>query len=325
MNHPDLDRFLESLVVERGLRQNSLEAYQRDLIRYLAHLAGRGREATALDRTDVPRYLLTLREAGLNPRSVARHLSAIRQFHRFLVRQGQAAEDPTAHLEAPRPWRRLPGVLSSEEVDRLLAARRVTTPRELRNRAMLELMYASGLRVSELVGLRLGDVDLGVGIVRVVGKGDKERLVPVGDAAAESLQAYLRDGRPRLAKSHPSDYLFLGRHGRGLTRQMFWQLDQEGRPRRRHHHIGDTPHAAPFLCNPPAGTGGGPPFGPAHAGPRGHRHHADLHAPQPGPPEDDLRQVPPTGVTLHHVGAVGLSTNVLFGLAQPSPHRRHTA
>lgn len=224
VTHPDLDRFLESLVVERGLRQNSLEAYQRDLIRYLAHLAGRGREATALDRTDVPRYLLTLREAGLNPRSVARHLSAIRQFHRFLVRQGQATEDPTAHLEAPRPWRRLPGVLSSEEVDRLLAARRVTTPRELRNRAMLELMYASGLRVSELVGLRLGDVDLGVGIVRVVGKGDKERLVPVGDAAAETLQAYLRDGRPRLAKSHPSDYLFLGRHGRGLTRQMFWQL-----------------------------------------------------------------------------------------------------
>ena len=103
VTHPDLDRFLEFLVVERGLRQNSLEAYQRDLIRYLTYLAGRGREATSLDRTEVPRYLLALREAGLNPRSVARHLSAIRQFHRFLVRQGQAAEDPTAHLRHRGP------------------------------------------------------------------------------------------------------------------------------------------------------------------------------------------------------------------------------
>jgi integrase/recombinase XerD len=224
MTHPDLDRFLESLVVERGLRQNSLEAYERDLTRYLTFLADRGRQATTLDRTDVPRYLLALRDAGLSPRSVARHLSAIRQFHRFLVRQGQSAEDPTAHLEAPRPWRRLPGVLSSEEVDRLLAPRADATPQELRNRAMLELMYASGLRVSELVGLRLGDLDLAVGIVRIIGKGDKERLVPVGDAAAAGLRAYLRDGRPRLTASPPSDVLFLGRHGRGLTRQMFWSV-----------------------------------------------------------------------------------------------------
>src|SRR5512147_34713 len=159
------------LVVERGLRQNSLEAYQRDLTRYLAYLAGRGRRATSLDRTEVPRYLLALREAGLNPRSVARDLSAIRQFHRFLVRAGRATEDPTAHLEAPRPWQRLPAVLSSEEVDRLLAARQAASPRDQRNRAMLELMYASGLRVSELVGLRLADVDFSLGIVRVVGKG----------------------------------------------------------------------------------------------------------------------------------------------------------
>jgi integrase/recombinase XerD len=118
----------------------------------------------------------------------------------------------------------LPGVLSSDEVDRLLEVREGATPRGLRDRAMLELMYASGLRVSELIGLRLGDVDLGLGVVRVVGKGDKERLVPVGDAAAERLRAYLKDGRPRLEKGRASDCLFLGRHGRGLTRQMFWQL-----------------------------------------------------------------------------------------------------
>lgn len=221
---PDLDSFLEHLVVERGLRQNSLDAYRRDLTRYLTYLADRGRHATSLGRADVPRYLLALREAGLNPRSVARHLSAIRQFHRFLVRQGEATEDPTAHLEAPRPWRRLPGVLSSEEVDRLLAPRAASTPQELRNRAMLELMYASGLRVSELVGLRLGDVNLAVGIVRVLGKGDKERLVPVGDAAAASLRVYLRDGRPHLLKRRASECLFLGRHGGGLTRQMFWNV-----------------------------------------------------------------------------------------------------
>jgi integrase/recombinase XerD len=224
VTQPDLDSFLEHLVVERGLRQNSLEAYQRDLVRYLGYLRDRKREAVSLDRTEVPRYLLALREAGLAPRSVARHLSAIRQFHRFLVRRGRATEDPTSHLEAPRGWRRLPGVLSSDEVDRLLATRKNTTPQGLRNRAMLELMYASGLRVSELVGLRLGDVDLSLGIVRVVGKGDKERLVPVGDTAAETLRAYLRGGRPRLVKGRASDHLFLARHGQGLTRQMFWQL-----------------------------------------------------------------------------------------------------
>ena len=224
MSRPDLDMFLEHLVVERGLRQNSLEAYHRDLVRYVTYLGERGRRATALDRAEVSRYLLSLREAGLSPRSVARHLSAIRQFHRFLVRAGRTTEDPTAHLEAPRPWQRLPGVLSTEEVDRLLAARDGATPRNLRNRAMLELMYASGLRVSELVGLRLADVDFSLGIVRVTGKGDKERLVPVGETAVTSLRAYLRDGRPRLEKGRPSEYLFLGQHGRGLTRQMFWQL-----------------------------------------------------------------------------------------------------
>lgn len=224
MTHPDLDSFLEHLVVERGLRQNSLEAYQRDLLRYLAYLRTRNLDPFTLERTDLPRYLLTLREAGLAPRSVARHLSSIRQFHRFLVRQGRAKTDPTSHLEAPRPWQRLPGVLSSDEVEQLLAGSEPSTPQEMRNRAMLELMYASGLRVSELIGLRLGDVDLGLGVVRVVGKGDKERLVPVGDAAAQSLRAYLQDGRPRLQKRGPTDFLFVGRHGRGLTRQMFWQL-----------------------------------------------------------------------------------------------------
>ncbi len=224
MNFPDLDGFLEYLVVERGLRQNSLEAYQRDLTRYLTYLRGRHREAVSLDRTEVPRYLLALRDAGLSPRSVGRHLSAIRQFHRFLVSQKMTTEDPTSHLEAPRPWRRLPGVLSSEEVERLLAVRDRATPQGVRNRAMLELMYASGLRVSELVGLRLGDVDLNLGIVRVLGKGDKERLVPVGDAAADSLRVYLKEGRPRLTKARVSDHLFLGRHGGVLTRQMFWQI-----------------------------------------------------------------------------------------------------
>ena len=224
MTEPLLDRFLEHLVVERGLAQNSLDAYRRDLTRYAGHLRGRELALTALDRTVIPRYLLALREAGLNPRSVARHLSAIRQFHRFLVREGLAAEDPTAHLESPRPWRRLPGVLSGEEVERLLTPRPLTTPQAVRDRAMLEVLYASGLRVSELVGLRLSDLDLHIGVVHVLGKGNKERLVPLGDAAMESLRTYLAQGRPRLEKGRASPHLFLGRHGRGLTRQMFWIL-----------------------------------------------------------------------------------------------------
>jgi integrase/recombinase XerD len=223
MSHLAVDPFLEYLVVERGLAQNTLEAYRRDLARYTDYLDAHGRDLTRLDRADVPRYLLTLREAGLSPRSVARHLSAIRQFHRFLAREGGQQDDPTAHVESARAWRRLPDVLSAPEVERLLAAT-PRTPLELRNQAMLELMYASGLRVSELVGLRLGDPDLGVGIVRVTGKGSKERLVPLGDMAAESLKAYLSAGRPRLAGRRTSTCLFLGRHGGGLTREMFWQI-----------------------------------------------------------------------------------------------------
>ena len=221
---PLIDLFLEHLVVERGLAQNSLEAYRRDLARYSAHLTARGRQVTSLDRAEVPRYLLALREAGLSPRSVARHLSSIRQFHRFLVREGHASEDPTSHLESPRPWRRLPKVLSSDEVERLLAPGQPTTPQGLRDRAMLEVLYASGLRVSELVGLRLADLNLAGGILRVLGKGNKERLVPMGDTAVESLRVYLADGRPKLERRRASPHLFLGRHGRGLTRQMFWQL-----------------------------------------------------------------------------------------------------
>ncbi len=221
---PLIDLFLEHLVVERGLAQNSLEAYRRDLSRYTGHLTARGKQVITLDRAEVPRYLLLLREEGLSPRSVARHLSAIRQFHRFLVREGHAVEDPTSHLESPRPWRRLPTVLSSEEVDRLLASGPSATPQGFRDRAMLEVLYASGLRVSELVGLRLADLNLAAGILRVLGKGNKERLVPLGDAAIESLRAYLADGRPKLERRRASLHLFLGRHGRGLTRQMFWQL-----------------------------------------------------------------------------------------------------
>jgi integrase/recombinase XerD len=224
MMGPYIDAFLEHLIVERGLSQNSLEAYRRDLARYAGYLKGRQKQVMALDRTEVPRYLLVLRETGLSPRSVSRHLSSIRQFHRFLVREHHATDDPTAHLESPRPWRRLPMVLTGEEVERLLAPRETTHPQDFRDLAMLEVLYASGLRVSELVSLRLADLDLTVGTVRVLGKGDKERLVPLGDAAAASLRAYLTHGRPRLEKRRPSPHLFLGRHGRKLTRQMFWHL-----------------------------------------------------------------------------------------------------
>ncbi len=224
MTQPELDAFLEHLVVERGLAQNTLEAYRRDLLRYTEFLRAAGQEPAQVERAMIPRYLLALREAGLSPRSVARHLSAVRQFHRFLFREGRSGGDPTAHLESPRPWRRLPGVLSYQEVERLLAIPQPMTPQGLRDAAMLELMYASGLRVSELVGLRLSDVDFAVGIVHVLGKGDKERLVPLGDVAAKSLRVYLERGRPALERRQPSPHLFLGRHGHRLTRQMFWQI-----------------------------------------------------------------------------------------------------
>jgi integrase/recombinase XerD len=238
---PELDRFLEYLIVERGLAENTLQAYGRDLRHYLAYLAERGLTATTVGRDDVPCYLLALRQSKLNRKTVARHLSALRMFHRFLVRDKVAETDPTAHIDRSRIFPKLPGCLTYEEVGALLAAPDTSKPIGLRNKAMLELLYASGLRVSELVGVCLGCVDNDQGIIRVIGKGDKERLVPVGDEALVWLRKYQTTGRPTFERQPADDHLFLTGLGHGMHRQTFWRVitklaKQAGIRKRVHPH-----------------------------------------------------------------------------------------
>ncbi len=216
--------FLSHLKVERGLANNTLEAYGRDLHKFRAFAAARGRRLDAVTRDDVVDFLGSLYQRKLDSRSVARHLAALRNFFRFALSEEWITAEPTQDLESPKGWKKLPTFLSLDEVDRLLAQPDVTTPLGLRDKAMLELMYSSGLRVSELVSVRVADLQMESGVLRCVGKGDKERLVPVGRQALATLRQYLRDVRPKLLRRGPSPYLFLTRLGGRMSRVAFWMV-----------------------------------------------------------------------------------------------------
>ncbi len=222
---PALDLFLAHVRVEKGLAANSVEAYGRDLRRYLEFLAGRGVPSwDAVGRVEVQAHLASLVERGISPRSQARALSAIRSLHRLLAADRIAPSDPTDEIDAPRSGRRLPRLLSVEEVERLLAAPAPRTAAGLRDRAMLELLYATGLRVSELVSLGVNQVDLESRVVLARGKGSRERLVPVGAPAVEALRAWLAGPRERMLKGRRSRDLFVTPRGGRMTRQGFWKL-----------------------------------------------------------------------------------------------------
>ncbi|APG26949.1 site-specific tyrosine recombinase XerD [Syntrophotalea acetylenivorans] len=220
-----LDLFLNYLTVEKGLSANTLEAYGRDLSRYVGFLlekeAHHPDQATA---TLVLDFLGSLKKSGLSSRSRARTLVALRTFHRFLLAEGYACENPTSQIKAPRTLSSLPKTLSPEEVERLLAAPIGDTPLDLRDRAMFDLLYATGLRVSELVGLKVSDLQLDVGYLTAFGKGGKQRIVPMGESALGELRDYLNMGRPSLVKDRVNSFLFLNRSGNGLTRQGFWKI-----------------------------------------------------------------------------------------------------
>jgi integrase/recombinase XerD len=221
----ELEGFIEYLVVERARSDNTVLAYRRDLTDYAGFLRQQGKssyaEATA---ADVRAYLAQLSRQQRRKRpTVARRLSAVRLLHRYLLREGLAQADPTATVETPKLGKRLPHVLSVAECEQLLQAPRLDVPLELRDAAMLALMYATGLRVSELVGLRLGGVNFEQGLVRVVGKGGKERLVPVAAAALELLRLYLDQVRPALVREEGEDGLFLSARGKRMTRVNFWK------------------------------------------------------------------------------------------------------
>jgi integrase/recombinase XerD len=221
----NLDQFLNYLVVEKGLSANTLEAYGRDLARYVGFVTDMGiSRPVDISAASVLEFLASLKKAGLSPRSRARTLVALRTFHKFLLTEGLAAGNPAAQIAAPRSLASLPQTLAPDEVDRLLAVPQGAGELEIRDRAMLELLYATGLRVSELVGLKMSDLQLDAGYLTAFGKRSKQRIVPMGETAQETLTSYLRQGRHLLLKDRESPHVFLNRAGKGLTRQGFWKI-----------------------------------------------------------------------------------------------------
>ncbi len=232
MNSPDsvaspraiLDEYLDHLRVERALADNSLLAYGRDLRALGKWAEGRGKGLLALQSSDLSDYLGALRKQGLSARSVARAVHAARGFFRFAVREGRLAADPMQNLKAPRSFKGLPRFLTPAQVEALLAAPDPTTPYGPRDRAILELLYATGLRVSELTGLRPADLDLEVGLLRCMGKGSKERLVPMGRVACRAVEEYVARSRGTLLRGRGSPHLFLNNRGLRLSRMGLWLI-----------------------------------------------------------------------------------------------------
>jgi integrase/recombinase XerD len=222
MNH-EIHEFLAHLAVERNLSPRTVEAYARDLRQFSAWLAAEGLAFERLEKAAIRRYLGARRDDGLSARSAARALSALRAFFRFLLTTQALAQDPTADLASPSLWRTVPHVLTAEEIEALLAAPDTATPLGLRDRAMLETLYATGLRVSELVALTRDRLRLDPGYLRVIGKGRKERVVPLGDSAVDWLERYLEGARAELdCRQRPE--VFLNHRGGKLTRQGFWKI-----------------------------------------------------------------------------------------------------
>ncbi len=220
-----LTEFIHYLQVERRLSPATVDAYRGDIGRYLRFLRSQGAvsEITATPKV-VTAHLLSLRQQGLSPSSVARNFSAIRAFYRFLVSEGLLESDSTEHLHAPRLWKKLPSVLHQWEVEKLFQQPDTSTAAGLRDRAMLELMYASGLRVSELLALKISNLLLEVHFIRVLGKGLRERVVPVGREATKWVHQYLHEVRPRLACADSGEIIFLNKRGNRLSRMGFWKI-----------------------------------------------------------------------------------------------------
>lgn len=224
MNHL-IDEYLNFLAVEKGVSRLTLEAYSHDLNRYMSLIRRRDIQAI-MDITpdDVICYLAQVRKNGLNARSVNRGLAAIRGFYKFLIREKKVETSPVANIELAKVWSRLPDTLSQEEMNLLLAQPGVKTHTAMRDTVMMELMYATGIRVSEIIALTMNNINWQVGYLVVMGKGSKERIVPIGRAAYNYLHEYVNQVRPYFVKGHPTNIIFLNRSGNGLTRQGFWKV-----------------------------------------------------------------------------------------------------
>ncbi len=221
-----MQAFLDFCRVEKGLSAATISSYSTDLKRFInfAQMQTVSSDASPVpSSTDLQAYLDSLNGARLASRSIARHISTLRNFYRFLIEQGVTSEDPVSLLTPPKHWRNLPKFLNADEITRLISAPDTTRPTGLRDRAMLEFLYATGLRVSELCKVSASGIELNLGFVRVTGKGNKQRLVPVGKLAIASVEEYLRSGRPALLRGRSSPYLFITARGGRLTRQAFWK------------------------------------------------------------------------------------------------------
>ncbi len=217
-----IDRFADHLWMERGLSRNTLAAYRSDLRLFATWLKERGRDPLEAEGADLRAWLATRLEAGGSARASARMLSSLRQFYQFAHREGLIEADPSALIDMPRLGRPLPKTLGEAEVEALLEAPRVAVAEECRDKAMIELLYATGLRVSELISLRLADIDRRQGLARVIGKGGKERLVPIGEEALHWLERFIAGKRQELLRGRAVDALFPTRRGGAMTRQAFW-------------------------------------------------------------------------------------------------------
>jgi len=221
---PDIDRFIDSLWSQKGLAELTLSAYQQDLTQFSRWLQQRQQQLALADQSSIQEYLAHRFDSGASSRSNARLLSTLKQYYRHLIKIGDRQDNPTALISAPRIHQSLPPTLGETEIELLLEAPDIENPYGLRDRCMLEIMYSSGLRVSELVGLQLNQININLGLVRLTGKGNKERVIPVGEEALYWLALYIKDARPQLQRINTiSDALFLSSRGSAITRQAYWQ------------------------------------------------------------------------------------------------------
>ncbi|MET3727931.1 integrase/recombinase XerD [Fictibacillus halophilus] len=235
--------FLQYIIVERALSKNTIDSYKRDLTQYVRYLDKVESLETIheIDRNHIMGYLLFLKENGKASTTLARNIASIRSFHQFLLREKVSSQDPSVHIETPKTERKLPKVLSTEEVEALLDTPAGNDPFSQRDKGMLELLYATGIRVSELVQLNIGDVHLEMGFIRCIGKGNKERIIPLGKMAQTAIERYLQNGRSIMLKSKKTDALFLNHHGNRLSRQGFWKILKQ-LARKAHIEKELTPH-----------------------------------------------------------------------------------
>jgi len=221
-----IDEFINYLSVERGLSQNTQTSYKRDLNKYISYLKSKGiNSMQTTTRKQITDFIMSLKDGGLSANSISRNLAAIKSFHRFLVIERYIKDDVTSVMDSPKLWKKLPEVLNLEEVERLLSKPNLKDWLGIRDKAALELMYATGMRVSELVDLKLDNVNLDVGFIKCKGKGQKERIIPVGRKAITAIERYLNKIRPKLVKKKENvQHLFLTRLGRKMSRQTFWKI-----------------------------------------------------------------------------------------------------